>query len=322
MTASKIEWTDRSDWNPVRGCTRVSPGCGGPGDHGGCYAEGMAARFSKPGQWGHGFAEMKSGRPRWTGKVAVAEDRVTLPLRWRKPAKVFVSSTSDVFHEALRDEAIDRIFAVMALCPHLTFQILTKRPDRMRDYMSPYSSRRADSLGTKVVALGYQEPLEHLRWPLPNVWLGTSVENRGVIGRIDELRATAAAVRFISFEPLLGTLGNIDFSGIHWAIVGGESGPRARPTHPDWVRSLRDQCLAAKVPFLFKQWGEWAPCEKVRCSEGHDHRVNQLPAGFRFDDARRYQIMDGEGIEWAKVGKKDAGRELDGAVWSEFPAAT
>ena len=130
----KIEWTDRSDWNPIRGCTRVSPGCGGPGTQGGCYAEGMAARFSKPGQWGHGFAEMRNGAPRWAGQVELQKDRVALPLSWRKPARVFVSSTSDVFHEALPDKAIDKLFAVMALCPHLTFQVLTKRPERMRQW--------------------------------------------------------------------------------------------------------------------------------------------------------------------------------------------
>jgi protein gp37 len=124
MSKTKIQWTDRSDWNPVRGCTRVSPGCGGPGPHGGCYAEVIAARFSDPGQPFHGFA--KRGPARWTGKVELIKERLTLPLRWRKPARIFVNSMFDLFHEALPDEAIDRVFAVMALCPQHVFQILTK----------------------------------------------------------------------------------------------------------------------------------------------------------------------------------------------------
>lgn len=211
MTTSKIEWTDRSDWNPVRGCTRVSPGCGGPGPHGGCYAEALAARFSKPGQWGHGFAEMQGGKPRWTGKVELIEDRLTLPLRWRKPAKVFVSSTSDIFHESLPDEAIDRIFAVMALAPHLTFQVLTKRSWRMRKYLAtiaadPTRRTRIYAIGCRM--MGVAEPRRYEAppsFPLPNVWLGVSVEDQlAADERIPELLATPAAVRWLSCEPLLG----------------------------------------------------------------------------------------------------------------------
>lgn len=305
MTESKIEWTDRSDWNPVRGCTRVSPGCGGPGPNGGCYAEALAARFSKPGLWGHGFAEMQDGKPRWTGKVEFQEDRVTLPLRWRKPAKIFVSSTSDIFHEALPDEAIDKIFAVMALATHHTFQVLTKRPARMRDYLlsrqpSPgfgLCDLIADQgssicwLTSDVRALSWNYP----PWPLPNLWLGVSCERQQEADeRIPLLLQTPAAIRFISAEPLLGPIDlrkwHLSIPHLDWVIVGGESGHNARPMHPQWARDIRDQCAAAGVAFFMKQWGGWAP------GDG-----------------------DCAGQQSYKVGKKAAGRLLDGREWNEFP---
>ena len=196
---SKIEWTDAT-WNPVRGCTRVSPGCGGPGDQGGCYAERMAARFSKPGQWGHGYAEMVGGKPRWTGKVGLAPiDTIEAPLHWMTPRRIFVNSTSDLFHESILDEWIDRMFAIMALCPQHTFQVLTKRPERMRRFGSLSAAR-----------------------PLPNVWLGVSAERQQEADeRIPLLLETPAAVRFVSTEPLLGP---VDYTAINcpygkWAIT-------------------------------------------------------------------------------------------------------
>jgi protein gp37 len=330
MIASKIEWTDRSDWNPIRGCTRVSPGCVN------CYAEASAGRFSGAGQPFHGYATKKGGEARWTGKIDLIEDRLTLPLRWKKPARIFVSSTSDLFHESLPDEAIDRIFAVMALAPQHTFQVLTKRADRMREYMDKACGRLADAVMRLRKERGCTSaiaPLPHIRlgaqwWPLPNVWLGVSVEDQQRADeRIPDLLATPAAVRWISAEPLLGpvdltmldaTVGEKDqaessglifldaLTGVHrdaedsiegiygnpdpkidWVITGGESGPNARPMHPDWARSLRDQCAAAGVPFFFKQWGEWGP--------------DTGPHVYR-------------------LGKKQAGRLLDGREWSEFPA--
>lgn len=237
MTASKIEWTDRSDWNPIRGCTRVSPGCGGPGPHGGCYAEAIAGRFSDPGQAFHGFATRTPKGGRWTGKVALIEERLTLPLRWRRPApgrnKVFPSSTSDIFHEALSDDDIDRIFAVMALAPDWEFQILTKRSDRMRAYVT--APGRADNVWNAIETLldawhDGMPPMRHIRlrawdgdamtvalgsqgavwggerpWPLRNVWLGVSVEDQPRANqRIPDLLDTPAVIRFISAEPLLG----------------------------------------------------------------------------------------------------------------------
>ena len=324
---TSISWTDAS-WNPLSGCSRVSEGCRN------CYAEGMAARFNKPGQWGEGLATMVrtpdgKAAPRWTGEVRFNEGALDQPLRWRKRRRIFVNSTSDLFHEAVPDEWIDKVFAVMALSPQHTFQILTKRPERMREYMQPFDQRRADSLGKMVVGLGYIGPLEALRWPLPNVWLGVSVEDQVTADvRIPYLLATPAAVRFISAEPLLGPLdlNNIHrsqgeyidalwceetteddhlFSGatIDWVIVGGESGPRARPMHPDWVRKIRDQCTDAAVPFHFKQWGEW----------GHaDHMGSGHPSLSRVEKRARF----------CRVGKARAGRHLDGVEHLAFPQVT
>lgn len=235
---SKIEWCDDT-WNPVRGCARVSSGCGGPGDHGGCYAEAMAARFSKSGQWGHGFAEMHGGKPRWTGKVELIESMLTLPLTWKVPRRIFVNSTSDLFHEALPDEAIDRVFAIMTLAPQHTFQILTKRSKRMQEYMTtplqgPWAGRatrdgepvtdvdwRMRGVVTDMLrdvpgqvlnrAVAFMDARDggegdgfFRRWPLQNVWLGTSIEDQPTADeRIPDLLATPAAVRFVSCEPLL-----------------------------------------------------------------------------------------------------------------------
>lgn len=302
MTTSKIEWTDRSDWNPVRGCTRVSPGCGGPGPHGGCYAEVLAGRFSDPGQWGHGFANRTPAGMRWTGKVELIEDRLTLPLRWRKPApgknKVFASSTSDIFHESLTDEDIDRIFAVMIQSPDWTFQVLTKRSGRMREYLSRHRWHKWAAIAREL-----RDQFRHLRTPdirggdccpVPNVWLGVSVEDQQRANeRIPDLLGTPAAKRFLSCEPLLGSVDlscieprdwkspprwwGIDMidatngwgltfdedsevdethtlPSIDQVIVGGESGPRCRDN--DFLtnaRSLRDQCRTAGVAFFGKQ---------------------------------------------------------------------
>jgi protein gp37 len=252
---SRIEWTDAT-WNPVRGCTRVSPGCGGANHQGGCYAEKMAARFSAPGQPYHGFAERTPHGGRWTGKVALIPDALTLPLRWRKPRRIFVNSMSDLFHEALSDDDINRVFAVMALCPQHTFQVLTKRPGEMRKYvLNPWTRVH---IGDRVGNISDdgdddQDAFVNGPWPLPNVWLGVSVENRDHIGRIFDLVRTPAALRFISFEPLIGDVGHVPLAGVGWAIVGAESGPRSRPMSDDWVRNIRDQCSASGTKFMFKQ---------------------------------------------------------------------
>jgi protein gp37 len=217
---SAIEWTDAT-WNPVTGCSKVSPGCA----H--CYAETLSLRFGwTPGLWTPANASLN---------VSLRPDRLSQPLAWRRPRMVFVNSMSDLFHELVPFEFIDRVFAVMAETPKHTYQILTKRPEVMTKYACRYVRAH--------------------RAPLPNVWMGVSVENNRWTGRVDVLRETPAAVRFISAEPLLGPLDRLDLAGIDWLIVGGESGPRHRPMDPAWARALRDRARDSGVAFFFKQWG-------------------------------------------------------------------
>jgi protein gp37 len=280
---SKIQWTDEV-WNPVRGCTRVSEGCRN------CYAERLAAspRLSGPGKAYEGLATHTTNGPRWTGKVQLVEDALTKPLHWKGPRKVFVNSMSDLFHEDVPYSFIDRVFAVMALAPQHQFQILTKRPAVMMKYFAIVTG--TDRIGDAVRTLNRDglnpdkrcHPAAALhQWPLPNVWLGVSVEDQATANeRIPNLLVTPATVRFLSCEPLLGSvdLESLDINDwkpfdclgiaigdtenkIDWVITGGESGPNARPVHPDWLRSLRDQCARAAVPFFFKQWGEYRPLE-------------------------------------------------------------
>jgi protein gp37 len=223
---------------------------------GGCYAERLAARFSDPGQPYHGFAERMPSGGRWTGKVALVPDALTLPLRWRKPRHIFVNSMSDLFHEGLSDADIDWVFAVMALCPRHIMQVLTKRSGRARKYLQNVGLYpRVIKIGeaARSIAMDARVPITEWPWPLPNVWLGVSVEDRARKARIDDLRHTPAAGRFLSLEPLLEDLGTIDLSGIGWVIVGAESGPNSRQMDEGWVRSIRDQCIEASVPFFYKQ---------------------------------------------------------------------
>jgi protein gp37 len=214
---SAIEWTDAT-WNPVTGCTKISPGC----DH--CYAERFAERFR--GTTNHPFE---------TGfDLTLRPERIRQPLVWRTPRMIFVNSMSDLFHKKIPSEFVDRVFDTMEEASWHTFQVLTKRSSLMRDYLARrYSQRRAPD----------------------HIWLGVSVEDGSKASRIRHLRDAPAAVRFLSVEPLVGRLGPVDLSGIDWVIVGGESGPRARPMHLEWAREVRDQCLRAGVPFFFKQWG-------------------------------------------------------------------
>ena len=211
--ASEIEWTG-STWNPVTGCTKLSAGCKN------CYAERMAKRLHAMGQpnYRNGF------------EVTLQPHMLELPLRWKKPQQIFVNSMSDLFHAEVPTSYIQRVFAVMREAKWHTFQVLTKRADRL------------------------EEIDRELDWP-PNVWMGVSVENHAVTHRIDSLRATRAQVKFLSIEPLLESLPDLNLTAIDWVIVGGESGPRSRPMHEQWVRDIRDQCLAASVAFFFKQWG-------------------------------------------------------------------
>ena len=210
---SKIEWTECT-WNPVTGCTKISPGC----LH--CYAERMALRLQAMGQ-----ANYRNGF-----RLTPHPHMLDLPLRWRQPRMVFVNSMSDLFHEDVPLDFIRQVFDVMHRAPQHCFQVLTKRSERLAQ-LSP-----------------------KLPWP-DNVWMGVTVENSDYASRIDHLRQTGAAIKFVSFEPLLGPVSNIDSAGIQWAIVGGESGPGARPMQSEWVTSLRDRCIAEGIPFFFKQWG-------------------------------------------------------------------
>ena len=220
---SKIEWTE-STWNPLRGCTRVSEGCRF------CYAERIAARFSGKGLAYEGLAENTKAGPRWTNEVRLVRELLNEPLKWKTPRRIFVNSMSDLFHEQVKLSFIQKVFDVMKRADRHQFQVLTKRSKRLLEF-SP-----------------------KLPWP-SNVWMGVSVEDNSVIHRIDELRQTGAQIKFLSLEPLLGALPNLALDGIDWVIVGGESGPGARKMEKEWVIDIRDQCVDAKVPFFFKQWG-------------------------------------------------------------------
>lgn len=297
---TSIEWSDHV-WNPTVGCTRVSPGCKE------CYAFALHDRRHQA------FKEGKSVPKQYAKPFTVLqtmEDRLADPLHWRTPRRVFVNSVSDLFHKDVPDDFLDRVFAVMAMSPGHTFQVLTKRADRMRDYLRTVQDDDKDLQRFANVASELTDSpcaagiFDEVAWPFPNVWLGVSVENREQgCRRLPALRDTPAAVRFVSFEPLLEDVGDIHWPGIHWAIVGGESGPNARPMHPDWARSLRDQCQEAGVAFFFKQWGNWKPITRA---DG----IHESPFGA-FDVKTRFGFIKG--------GKKAAGRELDGRVWDEFP---
>lgn len=309
-----IEWTDAT-WNPVTGCSKVSAGC----KH--CYAERDWARMVHlPAYQGRAFTD-----------VACHPERLDQPLRWKKARRVFVNSMSDLFHESVPFEFIDRVFAVMALAKQHVFQVLTKRPERMRDYMLRLS-KSAKLLDDAARTLGYTFEFNgayFVSWPLSNVWLGVTVEDQAAADeRIPLLLDTPAAVRWISAEPLLGPVdlarmspkmfaakanaltGNWKRDGgptkretptLDWVVVGGESGPNARPIHPQWARSLRDQCASAGVPFLFKQWGEWFPHPEIIDAGGS--------LFHRFEDGTWMQ----------RDGKKRAGRLLDGVTHDAYP---
>ena len=311
---SKIEWTDET-WPVVTGCSHAgSPGCDS------CYAARMAATRLKHHPRYKGLAVIKDGRPQWTGEVRLNHDVLEQPLHWRKPRRVFVCSMSDLFHPSVPSDYIYKVFGVMALSFQHTFQVLTKRPQRMFDVLSHYA--RAEIHRTNLLG---RDPMNVSTWPLSNVWLGVSVENQAAADeRIPLLLQTPAAVRFVSVEP---TLAGIDLwpyldpgyyepayyskpnPTLDWVICGGESGPGARPMDPDWPRSLRDQCQAAGTPYFFKQWGAWIPVDQwdATCQEkvtaANLSRVHHWP----------------DGADSLRVSKKRAGRLLDGRTWDEMP---
>lgn len=225
MADTSIEWTDAT-WNPIAGCTIMSAGCTN------CYAMRMAARLEAMGvEKYYGLTRKTGGRAKWTGALSFDEKALSIPLTWTKPRNVFVNSMSDLFHPDVPDEFIRKVWQVMAGTRRHTYQILTKRPDRMAE----------------ILRGGFDV--------LPNVWLGASVEDGRVIHRLDELREVPAAVRFVSFEPLIGSVAGGKLDGIRWAIVGGESGPKSRPMDPAWIDEIFDMCTDASAAFFFKQWG-------------------------------------------------------------------
>jgi len=275
---TKIEWADAT-WNPITGCSVISPGCTN------CYAMRLAGTRLRHHPTRVGLTTGTKAGPVWTGEVRFNEEALVQPLHWRNPRRIFVCAHGDLFHESVPDDWIDQIFAVMAMCPQHIFQVLTKRAHRMHTYMTMLGKAPG---------------------PLPNVWLGVSVEDQvRADERIPILLDTPATIRWISAEPLLGPI-NLHsaqcretgscricpqcLGGLDWVVVGGESGPGARPMNPDWALSLRDQCAVSGVPFFFKQWGEWAP-------------------GF---------MVAGQTL-MNPIGKKAAGRDLDGCEHNGFP---
>jgi len=385
---TSIDWAKKS-WNPIVGCSPASPGCTN------CYAMSMAHRLTIIGLAGsmdengyfvrgtgpldHYFGttiKPIKGRPHWTGKMNVAPDSVLVqPLTWRKPARIFVNSMSDLFHEAVPDSFIDRVFAVMAVAPQHDFLILTKRAARMRRYMTAMGTPTRIALAVRELPqVGPKPMVFSMGWPLPNVWPGVSVEDQlRANERIPELLATPAAVRWVSGEPLLGPIelrsleapskvwpgdhhlgpgtecarqldalsGATGWVGnrltaleledleeprrpkLDWVVVGGESGPKARPMHPDWVRTIIRDCKASGTPLFFKQWGRWKPvldrdnddpdwqAKYTTWGRSPRHRWLNLAGGHGFH-GERVHVM-------AAVGKNAAGFEIDGQTYREFP---
>ena len=283
---TKIEWTDAT-WNPITGCSIVSEGCTN------CYAMRLAGGRMQH-HWSRvGLTKSTARGPIWNGRVKFNEEWRDQPLRWRRPRRIFVCAHGDLFHNDVPDAWIDRVFTVMAMAPHHQFQVLTKRAARMREYMTT----------------GFHRSSLHLKgWPLPNVWLGVSAENQAMWDeRTSFLLRTPATLKFVSVEPLLGpidTRGSLKYgqNRIDWIIVGGESGPRARPMNPAWARTIRNQCLDLKVPFFFKQWGEWEP----QC------------AGWVVLSEANHYVWD-TGDHSFRVNKKGIGRFLDGREWNNTP---
>jgi protein gp37 len=324
MTTSSIEWTDKT-WNPVRGCSIVSPGC----VH--CYAMKQAHRFSGPGRAYEGLTKLTAAGPQWTGRVACDESKLLEPLSWRKPCLVFVNSMSDLFHEDVPDAFIDQVFAVMALAPQHTFQILTKRAARMRQYFAVDevdlrkrwgNAARTSPFTADLIWIWNEEAIETFSEfvpaapapvPLPNVWLGVSCEDQQRADeRIPLLLQTPAAVRFISAEPLLGPLNLREMAAVddwhvdaldtpdpsrrlRWVIVGGESGPGARPCDLAWVRSIVQQCRAAGVACFVKQLGAWIKWPPVGVDQGFIDRTRLDPIFLKHAPPVAFGLCDRKG---------------------------
>lgn len=397
---TKIEWTDAT-WNVITGCSVVSPGCTN------CYAMKLAGTRLKHHESRKGLTMRTKAGPVWTGEVRFNGQWLTQPLTWKRPRRIFVCAHGDLFADGVKDEWLDRIFAIMALCPQHTFQVLTKRPERMREYLT--NDRRdawAEANARGSLPLTYHEveawlsskaTTEHkwlydaqrVSWPLPNVWLGVSVEDqRRADERIPVLLDTPATLRWISAEPLLGPidlmsiLGGTQWmggqrgcdgthrhdgragqvihgtlhqsdprqphhhhdercrTGLGWIVAGGESGPNARPMHPDWARDLRDQCAAAEVPFNFKQWGEWLPLGQsgftgwTAANRSAAKQAKKWLGFAQFNDGAGGPVsgvigpletrltagkVNNRSAHSVRIGKAAAGRLLDGVLHDSFP---
>ena len=378
MSKSKIEWTDTT-WNPITGCTKISDGCRN------CYAERMSKRLAG-----------RCGYPKDNPfQVTVHSDKYLEPLTWRKPRRVFVNSMSDLFHSDVQDDWILAVFVAMGLTyehtgemkeispghkvgihrPKHTFMILTKRPERMRNFINRltskgpdeewdkkahyYSSQLTSMIGAPLPGNAIFTFSQWIQDGMPGLWLGVSVENQAAADeRIPLLLKTPAAIRFISVEPLIGpvvlrkkavndqeiiqaTLMGLleEYSrpverGIDWVIVGGESGPGARPMHSDWARSLLNQCQAANVPFFFKQFGEFKEVSRYNSWPKYRDTVGKVARAIGLTHSGRAALLNADGSDLVnggpdhkvypishleRVGKKEAGRELDGRTWDEFP---
>jgi protein gp37 len=363
-----IEWTDAT-WNVINGCTVLSPGCTN------CYAMRLAGTRLRNSPSREGLTKTVNGNPVWTGEVLFNRRVALEPFQWETPRRIFVCAHGDLFHEKVPEEWIDYVFMVALLNPRHTFQILTKRTERMRDYM-----REVLDEPEHVTAARFANAMHHggkqdtpadqvdIHWPPRNVWLGTSVEDqRRADERIPLLLETPAAVRWLSCEPLLGPVdldewfvcpnwsddipmdmttglreccAKCDFTGIagfeglplvDWVVVGGESGPNSRPMHPAWAISLRDQCVQAGVAFHFKQWGDWLPFTQCRTKEQREavsrttiesNRTGngkQTVFGAWSNGHKVYGTPGIQPIQINRVGKKIAGREIDGREWNEYP---
>lgn len=359
MGNTKIPWAEKV-WNPITGCTKISPGCQN------CYAERMANRLR--GRCGYPADE--------PFRVTLHPDRLEEPLRWRKPSMVFVCSMGDLFHEDIPESFISAVFYVMQVANQHSFLILTKRPARMAEFLDRWVHCDhaypdyawhigAGSNSGRPYGYGHYRAEGKRRPPLPNVWLGVTVENQEMADlRIPILLQIPAVVRFVSVEPMLGPVDltavrlpdhlqpdwaygmpyGITFDALQpneshiydsenhldWVICGGETGPHARPVHPDWVRNLRDQCQAAGVPFFFKQWGEWAPVQRNNDSNQVYIRDGLTVTAKKFAclDKQGRDVLDLPGlwdeddVDMAFVGKKVAGDILDGRQYHEFPEVT
>ena len=330
MSNSGIAWTEKT-WSPVTGCTKVSAGCKN------CYAEREVE-----GRWSKNPKSVFFGRA--FTDVQVHENQLMAPMKWKEAHRIFVCPRGDLFHESVSFEFLDWVFATMALASQHTFQVLTKRPERMLEYIAKHTQdgvmvRAARDVLTTTMPMPKGHQIQPFQWPLPNVWLGVTVENQEAADeRIPLLLQTPAAVHWISVEPMLGAVScTVPFDGnrvdmlqrefpghpnLHWVVSGGESGPNARPMHPDWARGLRDQCAAVAVPFLFKQWGEWGPHQaRAGGDEGGDLRrghVRYLQGDGREPDGH---FRKGDAAV-ARVGTKTAGRLLNGVLHDNYPESS